>query len=86
MPSDPHSGAAAKSGGFTESGLEADSFFMTVTVCFDYAATTGRVDHNYFPQGGGWVGGRIGVRGRIGGQCANLDTFSFSLCLLGLRD
>jgi len=51
MPSDPHSGAAAKSGGFTESGLEADSFFMAVTVCFDYAATTGRVDHNYFPQG-----------------------------------
>jgi hypothetical protein len=49
--SDPHS-SAAKSGDFTKSGLEADSFFMTVTVCFDYAATTGRVDHNYFR---GWV-------------------------------
>jgi hypothetical protein len=43
---------AAKSGDFTKSGFEADSFFMTVTVCFDYAATTGRVDHNYFR---GWV-------------------------------
>jgi hypothetical protein len=52
IPSDPHSGAAPKSGDFTKSGFEADSFFMTVTVCFDYAATTGRVDHNYFR---GWV-------------------------------
>lgn len=52
IPSDFDGRVAAKSGDFTKSGFEADSFFMTVTVCFDYAATTGRVDHNYFR---GWV-------------------------------
>ena len=52
IPSDFDGRATAKSGDFTKSGLEADSFFMTITVCFDYAATTGRVDHNYFR---GWV-------------------------------
>jgi hypothetical protein len=36
-------GAAVKIGDFTESRLQADFFFMTVTVCFGSVAASGRV-------------------------------------------
>ena len=48
IPSDFDGSAAAKWGDFTKSGLGTDSFFMTVTYCFDYTATTGRV-HDHAP-------------------------------------